>query len=93
VYRKPVTVLYIAPLGRGERLRTALGLVLTALNADVVFSSMSVTGNDRDPDGEIIGQAIIEQLQEIVVDLDGRALALRCRLIAHRLTEASLSRR
>ena len=93
LYRKPVTVLDVAPPGRGESLRTALGLVLMALNADVVFSSIPVTGNDRDADGEIIGQAIIEQLQEIVVELDTRATALRSRLIAHQLTEASLSRR
>lgn len=86
-------MLDVAPPGRGESLRTALGLVLMALNADVVFSSIPVTGTDRDADGDIIGQAVIEQLQEIVVDLDTRATVLRSRLIAHQLTEASLSRR
>jgi NAD(P)H-dependent FMN reductase len=75
MYRKPVTVLDVSPLGRGESVRTALGLVLKALNADVIFRSVPITAADRDMAGEIIDPGIVEQLRAIVSDLDDRATA------------------
>ena len=62
LYRKPVTVLDVAPPGRGESVRTALGLVLQALNTDVVFRSVPVTATRSRRGGEIIDQAVVEQL-------------------------------
>jgi hypothetical protein len=68
-------VLDVSPPGRGESLRTALALVLKALDADVVVRSVPVTGNDRNAGGEIIRPEIIEKLQVIVAELDARAVA------------------
>lgn len=66
-------MLDVAPPGRGESLRAALALVLKALDADVVFRSVPVTGNDRNAAGEIIRPEIIEELDAIVAELDARA--------------------
>jgi chromate reductase, NAD(P)H dehydrogenase (quinone) len=75
LHRKPVTVLDVAHPDRGQSVRTALGLVLKALNADVVFRSVPITTKDRDVAGEIIDPGIVEQLRAIVADLDDRATA------------------
>ena len=40
LYRKPMGVLNVAPPGRGAQVREALGLVLTALDADVAYVSI-----------------------------------------------------
>jgi chromate reductase, NAD(P)H dehydrogenase (quinone) len=75
LYLKPVTVLDVAPLGRGESVRTALGRVLQALNTDAVFRSVPITSYDRDVAGEIIDPGIVKKLCAIVGDLDDRATA------------------
>jgi chromate reductase, NAD(P)H dehydrogenase (quinone) len=75
LYRKPVTVLDVAPADRGRNLRSALGLVLSALDADVVYRSLPVAAGDRDAAGEIISQEITEEMGAIVAELAGRATA------------------
>lgn len=62
--RKPVTVLNVAPLGRGEAVRSALRLVMKALDADVVFRSVPVRAGDRDPSGEVVTPEIVERLHD-----------------------------
>ena len=68
-----MTVLNVAPLGRGEAVRSALRLVMKALDADVVFRSVPVRAGDRDPSGEVVTPEIVERLQTIF------ELALRSR--------------
>ena len=75
LHRKPVTVLDVAPPGRGQSAGKALGLVLKALNADAVFRSVAVSAEDRNEAGEIISLEIIERLKTIVVELAARATA------------------
>ena len=91
LHRKPVTVLDVAPPGRGESVREALGLVLKALHADVVFRSVPVAVDDLDADGEIVRPGIVQQLGRVVAELAARATApaqSRCQA-----TEVSLSPR
>jgi NAD(P)H-dependent FMN reductase len=71
--RKPVTLLNVAPPGRGTHAREALELVLTALGADVTLHSVPVGHGDRAPDGEIVDPQIVDQLQAVVVELACRA--------------------
>lgn len=75
--RKAVTLLKVAPLGRGERAQDALALVLQALDADVVRASVPVSASDVDEHGEISEPAIVEALRRVVVELAGRARAER----------------
>jgi NAD(P)H-dependent FMN reductase len=70
-----VTVLEIAPPGRGEAVRTAFGLVLKALDADVVHRWVPVTAADRDASGEIVDPEVACRLGAIVSELAGRASA------------------
>ena len=72
-YRKPVTLLSVAPSGRGEHLRVALDLVLTAIDADVVHQSLPVAPGDRDEHGEITNPRLVDQLGRIVAELADRA--------------------
>ena len=80
--RKPVTVLNVAPLGRGEAVRSALRLVMKALDADVVFRSVPVRAGDRDPSGEVVTPEIVERLQTIVVELALRSRSARPEALA-----------
>jgi chromate reductase, NAD(P)H dehydrogenase (quinone) len=73
LYRKPITVLDVAPPGRGGSVRRALDLVLKALDADVVHRSVPISQADRNASGEITSPEITEELYAIVSDLAGRA--------------------
>ena len=73
LYRKPVTLLNVAPPGRGTHAREALELVLTALDADVTVHSMPIGHGDRPADGEIVDPQIVDELQAVVVALARRA--------------------
>jgi len=80
--RKPVTVLSVAPPGRGEAVRSALGLVLEVLDADVDFRSVPVGAGDRDRSGELITPEIVEKLQTLVVELALRSRSARPEALA-----------
>jgi NAD(P)H-dependent FMN reductase len=71
--RKPITVLDVAPPGRGGSVRHALDLVFKALDADVVHRPLPVSRADRDAGGEIASPEITEGLYAIVSELAGRA--------------------
>ena len=73
LYRKPVTVLAVAPADRGMHVREALGLVLTALDADVAYRSVPVSSDDRDDHGEIGNPTIVDELRAVVAELASRA--------------------
>ena len=73
LYRKPVTVLSVAPQGRGARVRDALAAVLTALDADVAFHSVPVASADRDERGEIARATVVDELLSVVTELAARA--------------------
>jgi NAD(P)H-dependent FMN reductase len=75
LYRKPVTLLKIAPPGRGERAQRALALVMQALDADVVHASVPVAASDRDGGGEINEPRIVDALRLAVAELASRARA------------------
>jgi hypothetical protein len=55
--------------------RNAIGLVLKALNADVVFRSLPIAADDRDRNGQVVAPEILEKLQAIAVELATRAVA------------------
>lgn len=71
--RKPVTVLDVAPPGRGANVRLSLGLVLQAVGADVAYRALPVSAGDRDSDGDVTNPVIIEGLQAVVAELESRA--------------------
>jgi chromate reductase len=75
LYRKPITVLDVAPPGRGGSVRQALDLVLKALDADVVHRSLPIAGGDRDASGEITSPEIAQELRAIVSELARRVAA------------------
>ncbi len=81
LYPKPITVLNVAPPGRGAHVREALGLVMTALDADVAYFSVPVVPGDRDANGEVSDPRIIHELRAVVGELAQRAAqpALRSR--------------
>jgi NAD(P)H-dependent FMN reductase len=72
LYRKPVTVLSVAPPGRGMDVRDALRLVLRALDADDDYESVPVARSDLRPDGGVDDPRIHAELARVV-----RRLALR----------------
>jgi NAD(P)H-dependent FMN reductase len=69
LYRKPVAVLGVAPPGRGAHVREALRLVLKALDADVAYHWVPVSGSDLDVDGEVRDPRIRGELAGIVREL------------------------
>jgi chromate reductase len=73
LYEKPVTLLNVAPAGRGAHVLEALDLVLAALAADVVHRSVPVLPGDRDEHGEICNPSIIDELRAAVAELAHRA--------------------
>ena len=73
LYRKPVTLLKVAPGGRGERAQDALALVMQALDADVVRASVPVAASERDEHGEISEPEVVDQLRRVIADLASRA--------------------
>jgi NAD(P)H-dependent FMN reductase len=83
LYRKPVSVLSVAPAGRGTRVRHALDLVLTALGTEIVHRSVPVASGDRDEDGEIVNSRTLNELRYVVAEL-----AMRVRLRPHLLRSA-----
>ena len=73
LHRKPVTVLSVAPAGRGARVREALAHVLTAIGADAVFRSVPVWDADRDAGGEVCNPKVVAELRAIVTELACRS--------------------
>jgi len=72
LYQKPVTLLDVAPPGRGARAREALDHVLKALGADVARHSVPVSDADRDAQGEIVKPIVLDQLGAAVNALAAR---------------------
>ena len=77
LYEKPVTLLNVAPRGRGAHVLKALDLVLAALAADVAHIAVPVLSGDRDEQGEICNPSIIDELRAAVAELAERASATR----------------
>lgn len=77
LYRKPVTLLAVAPPGRGAHVRAALLLVLEAIDADVVPVSVPVAPDDLDAGGQIVVPGILRELRAVVAELDRRVHAAR----------------
>ena len=75
LHRKPITLLNVAPPGRGAHAREALDLVFKAHGADVARHSMPVTRSDRDAAGEVSDPRIIDELRAVVAELAKRASA------------------
>jgi chromate reductase len=75
LYRKPVTVLSVAPPGRGAHVHAALGLVLEAVGADVAHVSIPVAPHDLDDRGEVVSPGIVGELLAVVGELARRARA------------------
>jgi NAD(P)H-dependent FMN reductase len=73
LYRKPVTVLSVAPSGRGSHVLRSLELVLTALDADAVYHRVPVKNADRDGDCEIASPGVIRALEGVAAALAERA--------------------
>ena len=73
LYRKPVTVLSVAPPGRGPHVHEALRLVLKALGADVAHHRIPVSGSDLDVGGEVRDPRILGELAGVVRELALRA--------------------
>ena len=75
LYRKPVTLLNIAPVGRGACVRETLGFVMRALDVDVCHVSVPVSSREIDTSGEIDDATIIAELGALVAELADRATA------------------
>lgn len=73
LYRKPITLLDVAPPGRGAHVREALDLVLRAHGADVARRSVPVTPSDRDAAGEVDDPTVIGELRAVVAELAQRS--------------------
>jgi chromate reductase, NAD(P)H dehydrogenase (quinone) len=73
LYAKPVAVLDVAPPGRGAHLREALDGVLRALDLVVAHYALPIAAADRDADGEIAANEILEHLRAIVAELSERS--------------------
>jgi NAD(P)H-dependent FMN reductase len=73
LYRKPITLLDVAPPGRGAHVRIALWHVLRALDAQVSHYFVPVSERSRGPNGEIRDAAILHRLRTIVGELVQRA--------------------
>jgi chromate reductase len=79
LYRKPITLLDVAPPGRGAHVREALDLVFRAHGADVARRSVPVTRSDRNAAGEVNDPRIIGELRAVVAELVKRSsAALEC---------------
>jgi NAD(P)H-dependent FMN reductase len=70
---KPVTLLSVAPAGRGMHVRGAIDLVLRALDARVQHRAVPIGRADRDPDGEIRDPRIVVELGAVVAELAQRS--------------------
>jgi chromate reductase len=75
LYRKPITLLDVAPPGRGAHVREALDLVLRAHGADVARYSIPVARSERNAVGEVDDARIIGELRAVVVELARRSSA------------------
>jgi len=75
LYRKPVTVLSVAPPSRGTRVREALAHVLTAIGANAIFCSVPVADADRDACGEVRNATVVAELRTIASELAARSNA------------------
>jgi chromate reductase, NAD(P)H dehydrogenase (quinone) len=84
LYGKAVTVLDVSAPRRGENVRAALGLVLTAVGADVVHRALPGAAAARDPDGEFTDPELIDELRTIVAELVGRGAAGPSHVLSHR---------
>ena len=75
LYRKPITVIDVAPPGRGAHARQALDLVLRAHGADVARYSIPVARSERNAAGEVDDPRIIGELRAVVAELAKRSSA------------------
>lgn len=75
LYRKPVTLLSVAPPGRGRKVRQALERVMTALDCDFSYHSVPIAPACLDEHGEIGDLRITRQLSRVVEALAARARA------------------
>jgi chromate reductase len=73
LYRKPITLLDVAPPSRGAHAREALDLVLRAHGADVARRSVPVTRSDRNAAGEVDDPRVIGELRAVVAELAKRS--------------------
>jgi len=73
LYRKPVTLINVAPPGRGQHVRAALELVFRALDADVAYYALPLAPSDRDARGEVSDPRFIAELRAVVGELVDRA--------------------
>src|SRR5689334_5249225 len=62
LYGKPVTVLSVAPQGRGSHVRDALASVLTAIGADAAYRTVPIATNELTADGEVVDDRIVGDL-------------------------------
>lgn len=74
LYRKPVTVLSVAPEGRGKDVQHALGRVLEALDADVAYRKVPISQADRGDTGEVNSPRILAELGAVLAELVVRAM-------------------
>jgi chromate reductase, NAD(P)H dehydrogenase (quinone) len=75
LYRKPITILDVAPPGRGKHARHTLDLVLRAHGAESARYSISVARSDRNAAGEVADPRIMSELRGIVAGLAKRSSA------------------
>jgi len=73
LYRKPITLLDVAPPGRGAHVREALDLVFRAHGADVGCRSVPVTRSDHNTAGEVDDPRVIGELRAVVAELAKRS--------------------
>ena len=71
--QKPVTVLSVAPPGRGSYARRSLLDVLSALGCDVVQRSLPLGSHDR-VDAEIVATSYLRELRSVVAELVQRSV-------------------
>jgi NAD(P)H-dependent FMN reductase len=73
LYQKPITLLNVAPEGRGKHVQDALALVFRALDADVAYRKVPIENADRDAAGEVTNPEIIDELRAVLGELVLRA--------------------
>jgi chromate reductase, NAD(P)H dehydrogenase (quinone) len=76
LYRKPITILDVAPPSRGAHARGALDLVFKAHNANVARYSIPVAPSDRNAAGEVDDPRIIGELRAVIAELARRSRSL-----------------
>jgi NAD(P)H-dependent FMN reductase len=85
LYRKPVSVLSVAPQGRGADVRRALERVLTALDCDVDYHSVPVHPGAL-AGGEVRDRSTVRELLRVVETLARRSAVAQPAISADRHT-------